>query len=156
MWQKLSLVGLLIVLAGNGTAAEQAKRSDSVVKIRATASEPAADGMQAVTIDLAIDKGWHLYANPVPTDFPGIPTTVKVGGNVKADDVKIVYPAGKLVKDAVVGDHQVYEDKATIKATVRRAKGDSGPLELIIQVQACTDKQCLLPATVKVTTTPTK
>jgi hypothetical protein len=44
----------------------------------------------------------------------------------------------------------VYEEKAEIKVVVQRAKGDTDPLELAVKLQACTDKKCLLPATVKV------
>jgi hypothetical protein len=32
---------------------------------------------------------------------------------------------------------------------VQRAKGDTGPLEVTVKLQACTDKTCLLPAIVK-------
>ena len=42
--------------------------SDSVVKATAVADKPGPDGKQTVTLTLAIDKGWHLYANPVGTD----------------------------------------------------------------------------------------
>ena len=63
----------------------------------------------------------------------------------------VEYPAGKLVKDKVVGDYKVYDDKVTIKAMVKRAKGDTSPLEVSVKFQACTEKQCLVPATVKLT-----
>lgn len=127
-----------------------AKKSESVVKAAATAGKVEADGKQVVTVTLSIDKPWHTYANPVPKDFPGLPTAVSVE-KVKPDDVKVDYPAGKTIKDNTVGDYNVYEDKTEIKVTVRRAKGDSGPLNVSVQVQACSDKQCLLPSTLKVT-----
>ena len=47
--------------------------------------------------------------------------------------------------------HKIYEDKVTIKATVKRAKDDTSPLEVSIKFQACNDRMCLLPTTVKVT-----
>jgi uncharacterized protein YyaL (SSP411 family) len=126
-----------------------AKKSDSVVRIRAVAGKPHADGEQLVTVTLTIDEGWHLYANPVPKDFPGIPVTVTVGP--KAQAVKVEYPAGKPVKDELAGDHQVYEGEAVIKAHVKRDKGDPGPMEVNVKVQACNKDKCLLPAVVKVT-----
>ena len=51
----------------------------------------------------------------------------------------------------VVGDYSIYEGKVEIKATVQRAKGDIGPLEVKVKFQACSDvsKTCLVPATVK-------
>jgi DsbC/DsbD-like thiol-disulfide interchange protein len=131
-------------------AAAQATKSDSVVKIETAADKPDADGKQIVTLKLTMEKGWHLYANPVPKDFPGIPVEVKFAGKTKPVSFKVDYPDGKDVKDATIGDYKVYEDKAEIKVTVQRAKDDTGPMELSVKLQACTDKKCLLPATVKV------
>lgn len=128
-----------------------AKKSESVVKASAAAAKPDADGKVVVTITLAIEKPWHTYANPVPKEFPGLPTVVTVEGKIKPEDVKVEYPTGKVIKDNTVGDYNVYEDKTEIKVTVRRAKGESGPLGVNVQVQACSDKQCLLPSTLKVT-----
>jgi uncharacterized protein YyaL (SSP411 family) len=124
--------------------------SDSKVKVTATAGKLDADGKQVVTVTIRIEEGWHLYANPVPADFPGIPTTVTIEGKTKPQEVEVDYPPGKRIKDAAFGDYNVYEDKVVIKATVRRAKGDSGPLEARVKVQTCNDKKCLAPATVKV------
>src|SRR5438105_12127119 len=87
----------LAVLLLAAPAALAQKKSDSVVKINATATAPDADGNQTVTITLDIDKNWHLYANPVGNDdLAPNATTVKVP---KAEDVKVTYPPGKLVKD---------------------------------------------------------
>src|SRR5207249_5017870 len=54
------------------------KKSEAVVKIDASATKPDDDLQQTVTVSIAIDKSWHLYANPVPSDFPGIPTAVTI------------------------------------------------------------------------------
>jgi DsbC/DsbD-like thiol-disulfide interchange protein len=140
----------LSLLSSSAAAQAGAKKSDAVVKASATATEPGADGKQVLTLTLQIEDGWHLYANPTPPDFPGIPTTVTID-KVRPQDLKVEYPPGKLVKDAVVGDHQVYEGKVTIKAVVQRARGEAGPLDVNVRVQACTDKQCLLPGTIKLT-----
>ena len=145
------LCGGLVALASDRHALAAAKKSESVVKATASAGKPDADGNLVVTVTLAIDKTWHVYANPVPKDFPGLPTIVTVEAKAKPEDVKVEYPAGKVIKDATVGDYNVYEDKADIKLTLRRAKGDASPLNVSIQVQACSDKQCLLPSTLKVT-----
>jgi DsbC/DsbD-like thiol-disulfide interchange protein len=140
----------LLAAAAAPVNAADATKSDSVVKIETNTSKPDADGKQVVTLTLTIDKGWHLYANPAPKDFPGVPVEVKVTGKTKPASVRVDYPEGKEVKDATIGDYKVYEDKADIKVTVQRAKGDTEPLELNVKLQACTDKKCLLPATVKV------
>jgi DsbC/DsbD-like thiol-disulfide interchange protein len=142
----------LVFAALAGAAAAQLKKSDTVVKVEAKGDKPAADGTQVVTVTLTIDKGWHLYANPVGNDdLLTNQVTVSVSSKNKLQDVKVEYPAGKVVKDKVVGDYKTYEGTVTIKATVRRAKGDSEPLDVAVRVQACDASTCLVPATVKLT-----
>jgi uncharacterized protein YyaL (SSP411 family) len=126
-----------------------AKRSDSVVKVKAEAGKPDADGKQLVTLTFTIDDDWHIYANPVAKDFPGIPTTITVTAYTKPEEVKVDYPKGKLVKDEFTGDYYVYEGTLAIKTTVRRAKDDTSPLQISVKVQACNQSKCLLPATIK-------
>jgi uncharacterized protein len=138
-----------------GSAAAAPLKSDSVVKATAVAAKPDADGKQTVTLTLSIDKGWHLYANPVGNeDLASVQTNVKVKAAGALDAVTIDYPAGKKIKDAVVGEYTIYEDKAVITINVKRAKGDDSPLDLTVKVQACSDKECLLPAEVKLTAAP--
>lgn len=143
---------LALVLGNAGSAQAQVKKSDSVVKASAKADKPDADGNQNVTITLEIEKPWHLYANPVGNEELGqAQTKITISAKTEPESVKIDYPAGKLIMDAVVGNYKVYEGKVTIKAKVKRSKGDSSPLEVSIKLQSCDDKRCLEPATVKLT-----
>src|SRR5438105_9882874 len=76
------------------------KKSDSKVKASASASK-VENGKQTVTITLDIEKGWHLYANPVNhnNDFlEANQTTVKVGAKDKVQ-FKVKYPAGEQKVD---------------------------------------------------------
>src|SRR5262245_19619129 len=147
---RAALLGLGVLLLAAAPAAAQLKKSDSVVKAKAAAGKPAADGSQTVTITLDVEKPWHVYANPVGNDMlTGAQTLVKVTSKVK--DVQVKYPPGMVQKDSTVGDYKVYEGKVEIKADVKRAEGDTGPLTLTVKFQACDDKTCLLPATVKLT-----
>ncbi|HJT79305.1 MAG TPA: protein-disulfide reductase DsbD N-terminal domain-containing protein [Gemmataceae bacterium] len=139
----LTAVGLAV---GAAARAGASTKSDSVVKVTATADKPGADGKQVIHIRLAIDPGWHTYANPIGTDV-GVPTSVTVAGK-GAGDVQVHYPAGKTVKDSG-GDYYVYEGDTTIDATVRRSKDDS-PLKVKVKIQACDATKCLVPATVEV------
>jgi hypothetical protein len=144
------LAALVLALALLGAVA-QGKKSDSVVKVSARATKPDSDGKQVVTITLDIDKPWHLYANPVDNAMlKSVQTVVKFTSKLDGD-VKFEYPAGKLVKDKVAGDYKKYEGKVEIKATVRRARDETGPLKLTVKIQACDDDKCLVPATVKLT-----
>src|SRR5262249_55078160 len=115
----------------------------------ATAGKPSDSGEQSVTVTLTIEKGWHIYANPVGNaDFEGADTTVKVTGKGVAKVVKITYPPGKE-ENSILGKYKAYTTKAVITAVVQRAPGNLEPLDVSVQYQACDDKQCLLPKTIK-------
>jgi DsbC/DsbD-like thiol-disulfide interchange protein len=142
------LLPCLVTLGTANNAHAQGKKSDAVVKVKAEAGKPNADGTTPVQIHLTIDKGWHVYANPTGSeDLADTATTVTSGGNAKVEGVE--YPAGKVVHDKTLGDYKVYEDKVTITAKVRRGAG-GGPIDLALKIQACSDQKCLVPATIKV------
>src|SRR5579871_5377405 len=105
----LLLFGLVLamqMLGWNAPVTAQ-KKSDSVVKVTATADKPDADGKQTVSILLTHEAGWHSYANPVgQEDLASAQTTVTITGKAKLDDVKVDYPTGKLIKDKIVGDYK--------------------------------------------------
>jgi DsbC/DsbD-like thiol-disulfide interchange protein len=146
----LALVAI-VTLAVCGELMAQAKKSDSVVKTTATADKPDAGGMQTVTVTMNMEKGWHTYANPVGNkDLIDTQTVVKVAAKEPVELVKLAYPEGKVQKDSVIGDYMIYEGTVTIKAQVKRAKGDTSPLDVSVTFQACSERGCLLPATVKI------
>lgn len=146
----LTLALMVLIVASSGTALAQAKKSEAVVKATAKASKFDDSGKQTITITLDIEKPWHLYANPVENeDLTNAQTVVTVTGKVKLEEVKIAYPAGKVHADKD-GKYRVYEGKVTIEAHIKRAKGDTGPLEVNVKLQACDAKSCLFPSTVKV------
>ena len=135
-----------------GAAQAQLKKSDSVVKTEAKADKIADDGTQTVTVTLTIDKGWHLYANPVGNeDLADNQVVVSLSSKNKLQDVKVEYPEGKVHKDTTVGDYKIYEGTVTIKAKVRRAKDDTEPLDVAVKLQACDKSTCLVGTTVKLT-----
>ena len=127
--------------------ADGGTKSADQVKGKATATKPDDKGRQTVTITLDIAKGWHIYANPVGNELlePG-QTRVKFA---KAK-YEVTYPKGKLVVDGKE-KYSIYEDRITIQADIQRGAGETGPIEISIAVQACTDKTCLQPGTLKLT-----
>ena len=147
-WLALPLV---LLLAGDGSVSGQAKTSSDKVKasFKAEPAKPGADGQQTVTVTLEIDKGWHLYANPIGNDMLKESQTVVTVTGKTPPKYKVVYPEGKLVKDKDLGDYRIYESKVDIKVTVNRA--DKEPVEVIVKLQACDERSCLAPGTVKLT-----
>jgi DsbC/DsbD-like thiol-disulfide interchange protein len=146
----LALTLLALLIGDAGTARAQLKKSDSVVKVEAKADDkPDAEGKQTLTITLDIEKPWHVYANPVKNeDLANAQTVVRIASKARLEDFKIDYPAGKPYGD---GDLkcEIYEGKVTIKARVKRARGDNSPLEVTLQLSACNASSCLPPATIK-------
>ena len=151
----LALTGaaILILATSDRLPAQGAKgKSETKVKATATATKPDADGNQVVTVTLDIEKGWHLYANPVGNDdLDGAKTIVTVASKVKLQNVKVEYPVGTVHQDKVIGNYKVYEDRVAIRAHVQRASGDTGPLQVSVKVNACDASKCLPPGEIKLT-----
>jgi DsbC/DsbD-like thiol-disulfide interchange protein len=141
---RLTVVGLAIgglVLSGDGRAGGQ-KEPDHV-KVSATATRPDGEGRQVVTVTLEIDKDWHTYANPVKNDdLDGARTRVKVSSAKDLQAASVAYPPGKLHKygkDTML----IYEGKVEIRATIQRAAGDTGPLDVVVDYMVCDVSKCI-------------
>src|SRR5262249_23709008 len=72
------------VLSKPNPGEDKGRKSDSVVKVAASADKPDASGRQFITITLDIEKDWHSYANPVENDMlESVQTEVKFSGSSK-------------------------------------------------------------------------
>jgi DsbC/DsbD-like thiol-disulfide interchange protein len=133
---------LVMTVSAAGTLLAQGKGSESVVKAAASLKK---DGNASVlVISLAIEKGWHIYANPPGNDdLKPVATAVVLQGGAKGE---VAYPAGKQVVDPVVGNYRVYENGEEIR--VKLAEAPKGPLKVQVSFQACNEKSCLQPAKV--------
>lgn len=124
-----------------------AKTTDKVVTVTAKAEKPAADGTQKVNVTVKIEKGYHIYANPIGNDdLDNNKSVLTVSG---ADLVSVDYPKGKTIVDKVLGDYNTYEKEITITAKIKRKAGATGNVEANLKCQACTDKSCLPAITIK-------
>jgi DsbC/DsbD-like thiol-disulfide interchange protein len=150
--RRTNALAISLMLIAYGAAQGQGKRSDAVVKVAAKSSTPDSDGKQIVTVTLTIEKGWHIIANPPGDDeLKTYQTVVSVTAKQKLKDVKIEYPRGKKVTcNRLKVVYRVYDDTVKIKAVVYRCKGDTGPLEASVTMQAFTDLVGYPQATVKV------
>jgi len=135
------IVGLIVPLGSAGEKLDP-------VKVKAEAGKADDGGKQTVTVQVSIEKGWHIYANPVENeDLAQAQTTVIIKAAGKAVTAKVKYPAGKPLTEKGVGTFKVYEEAVSIQAEVAKTPG---PLEVSVRFQACNDKKCLLPKTVKI------
>lgn len=142
-----ALTFLVVLSSGH---AQKAIDSTSKVKVMVKTEPPTDDGKQTVLVTLGIDKGWHVYANPVngPDEFfeDGATKLTFFHGTEKVE-AAVEYPKGKRIN--FKGDvFSCYDDSVTIKAVVQRPK--SGELTLKVKVQACDDEKCLNPGTTQV------
>lgn len=143
------LCSLTVVL--NMAAAGGSKKSDSKVKAKIVSSKLSSTGQQTVTIELKVDKGWYIYANPVGNKLlaPNA-TTVKVKGNVKG--VKVAFPIPKVKKDDVIGDYNYYQGKILLNVSMQNPSKQA--TDFVIQVNACDSVRgiCLQPGQLKLST----
>ena len=70
---------------------------------------------------MSIDKGWHIYANPVGNPkLESAATRVSVKAAQPVQVLAMEYPPGKPVKEDGY-EYNVYEDTVIIKVQVRPA-----------------------------------
>lgn len=108
-----------------------------------TATASAASAQSALVVHIAIDKGYHINANPASDDFLVATQLQRKDGTAVAVD----YPAGESFRAPFAPDAiSVYT--GSLKLTVPANQRPPGGLAL--RVQACNKKYCLAPATIKV------
>lgn len=143
----------LIVLADQK---EDRPKKDELVKGRAYLSTdklPAGKTCQIVVL-LDIKDEWHINANPASKDYL-IATKVsfKAKHGTKLSDP--VYPKGVEIKlEGEDEEVRVYEKEAVIRGTLTipdKAAGQQEEMEISITYQACREKECLPPKTIKLT-----
>jgi hypothetical protein len=118
------------------------KRSERL-QVKALAGKRKDEGSQEIRLTLTIDEGWFVYANPVGhKDLEHAALAVTVQTKVKPARVNVRYPAGKVVKDPVVGNWSKYEGTMVVPITVWRARGDRGPLELRVRFTLRSANEC--------------
>ena len=149
------LAGFAITAIALTSDAAGGNKSDSKVKAVATASKIDAGGNQTVTITLAIDKGWHIYANPVnhKQEFlnPAKTRITSIKAKSEISDVAVKYPPGTPYIDKDTKDmYDIYAGTVKIEAKLKRASGDASPIDIVIDVQACSGDVCLMPGKVSV------
>jgi DsbC/DsbD-like thiol-disulfide interchange protein len=118
------------------------------VKVEAAAGKSDSSTTQVVVVNLSIDKGWHIYANPVGLeDLEAAQTEViiKVAGKT-IKNAKVKYPTGTKHTEKGVGTYHIYEDKVAIQAEFPKT---DAAVEVSVRYQACDASKCLPPKTVK-------
>ena len=130
-------------------------RSDSVMRIQAKASPVDENDSQKMRITLKIADGWLVHANPAGNDvFKSSELKIKVTSKKPLQKVSLQYPPGTQQKDPLIGTWMMYQGEITINATIERAKGDKGPLEVNVFFQSFNEKVCICGQGTVITTVP--
>jgi len=130
-----------------------AKPKDQVkAKVFLSVDKLPAGGKCQFVVILDVEKGWHINANPPEPDNM-IPTQVTVASKVDLKQLETTYPAGKKLAVEVFPEPvSVYEGQVEIRGEIEVPTGAGGKtddLEFQIRYQACNDKTCLPPKTMK-------
>ena len=120
------------------------------VKISARAStKDAAGGGAFVEVQLHIQKGWHVNANPASLRFL-IPTTLKAEAAGQPVALDFRYPPGRESNITLGGRKiRVYDDRTILSADlpqgIVQGLASGKRLTILATVQSCSDKGVCLP-----------
>ncbi len=143
-----------ILLASALQEVKQKKKKPEIVtgKVFLSVDKLPAGKTCEVLVVVRILDHWHINANPAGDEF-AIATELTSKSKLKTKLGKIRYPKGK--KMMVTGSEEplpVYTTQALIRTTLEvpvDAGGKKEELELNVRYQACDDKRCLRPMTLK-------
>lgn len=100
-------------------------------------------------VELLVEDGWHVYANPVPPGYAGLTVAVQPLDEMEVGEP--AFPAPHAFRVAGL-DEEFLAYQGDVVATVPVAFNvgkDNGPVTVTVvaSYQACNDRSCLPPAT---------
>lgn len=102
--------------------------------------------VHTLTVGIEIKPGFHIYGRPIPSGY--IPTTLRVD---PMDDVKTGDPAyPEPETELLLGEKvSVYSGSVSVTVPVQSRRRDSFVLDVHLEYQACDDRECHLPETIR-------
>lgn len=126
-----------------GRASAPAKALATAAVVHATGTVRRAGDRDEIVVEVTVDHGFHVNANPASIGYL-IPTTLAIDG---AREARIAYPAPRSFKPNFAREGlKVFEGRFELRATVPRVAGNR-PIGASLIVQACNDEVCLPPDT---------
>ena len=148
--RRLALSGLAFLAAALAFAA--APDPATLMTVEASVAPAAEAGQGTLTIRARLAEGWHVNSHKPSEDYL-IATEVALAPTPGVTFGEPVYPEGKMEKFAFAETPlSVYAGEFPILVPVRWGTGAAPALAGTINYQACNDKQCLAPASVKFAT----
>jgi hypothetical protein len=120
----------------------------SANRVRAVAAASTAGAEDQLRVELAIEPGWHMNANPASYPYL-IPTAISIEGIAPT---RVRYPPPRRFAPRFVAEPiNVYEGRVVIEADFPKgALTRRGGVVARLTVQACNDTVCLPPETIAV------
>lgn len=127
------------------------KRSEPVsIEISSDRAKLVAGESAEITVAIAIDPDWHLYAENEDADFLK-PTHIRIAANERFDTSQVVKPVGIVKRDTILNrDVNIHEGRIEFKIPITAKPGAATglvKLEIEITIQACDSNRCLEPKT---------
>jgi hypothetical protein len=136
------LVSILLRPTGEAVASDSAPKARGDVHVRVAVERSGPSALDYV-VQLVIDDGWHINANPSSNRFL-IPTTVELVDDSPIESV--VYPPGKPFRASFSPTElSVYDGTIRIPIRTPAAAGST----LVVRYQACTERRCQRPVSAK-------
>ena len=106
-----------------------------------------------LTVELAIAEGWHVYADPVPTGYVALAAEIAPLEGVYAGAP--IWPAGHRARVSGLEEEfsvldGIIRGRIPVTFAAQAGRGDLR-VEVAVHFQACSERTCLMPATVRVT-----
>ncbi|MBC8114886.1 MAG: protein-disulfide reductase DsbD N-terminal domain-containing protein, partial [Candidatus Saccharimonas sp.] len=135
---------------------EEKPKKDELVRARAYLSTdrlPAGGTCQIIVL-LDVKEGWHIQANPPSPDYLK-PTKLSFKSKAGVTLGEPKYPKGHGFKmEGEETEAMVYENEVALLGTLAVPKASGGltdEMEITVNYQACNEKGCLPPKTIKLT-----
>jgi hypothetical protein len=131
----------------------EADAQGRAVRVRAYFDSPTYRPYQQLrlTVELSVDAGWHVYADPVPEGYTAL--RIEIASAAGVDAGPAAWPAGHSMR--VEGlDEEFSVLEGTIRGhvpvtfAVAAGTGDMRP-EIAVHYQACSETECLPPAAIR-------
>lgn len=130
----------------------RAQAEGAGIRIEAVLAEDGLVFMQRVPlyVTLDLDDGLHVYGRPVPEGY--IPTEVAVTAPEGVRVWEPRYPSTRPFRvEGIDEEFQAFDGRVEIEVPLTSSvrEGESVTLEVEVRYQACDERQCFLPQTVR-------
>ena len=128
---------------------DRGETSQQIVTATAKMGKIDKNGTFEVEVEIKIQEGWHINANPSGQENL-IPTTISLSEDAPLEIENVKYPKGQSTQFAFSDEAlNVYEGKIKIVVSLKQKpnteRNRNIPIVLILAYQACNDTACLLP-----------